>query len=101
MTLIFAEGDLMSDPIPKDGGTEARDSDESLPERLPPSDLPEELIRRRLARLDLRRPRRLLAGEAGGPLRLPHHRGPAPRGPERRRRAKRRGPHLPHRSLAG
>ncbi|HEU4848681.1 MAG TPA: MBL fold metallo-hydrolase [Rubrobacteraceae bacterium] len=45
----------MSDPIPKDGGTEARDSDESLPERLPPRDLPEELIRRRLARLDTRR----------------------------------------------
>jgi uncharacterized protein len=45
----------MSDPIPKDGGTEARDSDESLPERLPPGDLPEELIRRRLARLDTRR----------------------------------------------
>ena len=42
----------MSDPIPKDGGTEARDSDESLPDRLPPIDLPEELIRRRLARLD-------------------------------------------------
>src|SRR5215217_1590825 len=45
----------MSDPIPKDGGTEARDSDESLPDRLPPKDLPEELIRRRLARLDTRR----------------------------------------------
>ena len=45
----------MSDPIPKDGGTEARDSDESLPDRLPPRDLPEELIRRRLARLDTRR----------------------------------------------
>ena len=44
----------MSDPIPKDGGTEARDSDESLPDRLPPIDLPEELIRRRLARLDTR-----------------------------------------------
>ena len=28
---------------------------------------------------DLRRPRGLLAGEAGGPLRLPYHRGPAPR----------------------
>src|SRR5918998_971968 len=55
MTLVFAEGDLMSDPIPKDGGTEARDSDESLPDRLPPKDLPEELIRRRLARLDTRR----------------------------------------------
>src|SRR5215216_6409208 len=45
----------MSDPIPKDGGTEARDSDESLPDRLPPKDLPEELVRRRLARLDTRR----------------------------------------------
>ncbi|MFL5991778.1 MAG: MBL fold metallo-hydrolase [Rubrobacteraceae bacterium] len=45
----------MSDPIPKDGGTEARDSDESLPDRLPPRDLPEELIRRRLVRLDTRR----------------------------------------------
>src|SRR5215204_3433053 len=55
MTLVFAEGDLMSDPIPKDGGTEARDSDESLPDRLPPKELPEELIRRRLARLDTRR----------------------------------------------
>src|SRR5918997_914099 len=45
----------MSDPIPKDGGTEARDSEESLPDRLPPTDLPEELLRRRLARLDTRR----------------------------------------------
>src|SRR3712207_8714128 len=49
----------MSDPIPKDGGTEAGGSDEnaaeSLPGRLPPKDLPEELVRRRLARLDTRR----------------------------------------------
>jgi uncharacterized protein len=45
----------MSDPIPKDGGTEARDFEESLPERLPPKDLPEELLTRRLARLDTRR----------------------------------------------
>src|ERR671917_1808719 len=45
----------MSDPIPKDGGTEARDSEESLPDRLPPKDLPEELVRRRLGRLDTRR----------------------------------------------
>src|ERR671917_1170372 len=49
----------MSDPIPKDGGTEAGGSDEnaaeSLPDRLPPKDLPEELVRRRLARLDTRR----------------------------------------------
>jgi uncharacterized protein len=45
----------MSDPIPKDGETEARDSAESLPDWLPPKNLPEELIRRRLARLDTRR----------------------------------------------
>src|SRR3712207_6495526 len=49
----------MSDPIPKDGGTEAGGSDEnaaeSAPGRLPPKDLPEELVRRRLARLDTRR----------------------------------------------
>jgi Cft2 family RNA processing exonuclease len=49
----------MSDPIPKDGGTEATGSDEnaaeSLPDRLPPKKLPEELVRRRLARLDTRR----------------------------------------------
>ena len=56
MTFTFAEGDLMSDPIPKDGGTEAAGPDEeSLPHRLPPEDLPEELVRRRLARLDTRR----------------------------------------------
>ncbi len=49
----------MSDPIPKDGETEATGSDEnaaeSLPDRLPPKELPEELVRRRLGRLDTRR----------------------------------------------
>jgi Cft2 family RNA processing exonuclease len=47
----------MSDPIPKDGGTEGSNENaaESLPDRLPPKDLPEELVRRRLARLDTRR----------------------------------------------
>jgi Cft2 family RNA processing exonuclease len=49
----------MSDPIPKDGGTEAGGSNEnaaeSPPDRLPPKDLPEELVRRRLGRLDTRR----------------------------------------------
>jgi Cft2 family RNA processing exonuclease len=47
----------MSDPIPRDGGTEGSDENaaESVPDRLPPTDLPEELVRRRLARLDTRR----------------------------------------------
>ncbi|MCA1847448.1 MAG: hypothetical protein LC704_00415, partial [Actinobacteria bacterium] len=45
----------MSDPIPKDGGTEAGGSEEALSDRLPPKDLPEELVRRRLGRLDTRR----------------------------------------------
>jgi Cft2 family RNA processing exonuclease len=45
----------MSDPIPKDGGTEAGVPDESLSDRLPPKGLPEELVRRRLGRLDTRR----------------------------------------------
>jgi uncharacterized protein len=45
----------MSDPIPKDGGTEAGGQDEPLSDRLPPEDLPEELVRRRLGRLDTRR----------------------------------------------
>ncbi len=45
----------MSDPIPKDGGTEAGVPAESLSDRLPPKDLPEELVRRRLGRLDTRR----------------------------------------------
>jgi uncharacterized protein len=49
----------MSDPIPRDGGTEAGGSDDNLAEpssdRLPPESLPEELVRRRLGRLDTRR----------------------------------------------
>ncbi|MCD6054966.1 MAG: beta-lactamase-like protein, partial [Rubrobacteraceae bacterium] len=49
----------MSDPIPKDGETEAGASegiaDEPLLDRLPPEDLPEELLLRRLGRLDTRR----------------------------------------------
>src|SRR5215210_7867695 len=49
----------MSVHIPEDGETEATGSDEnaaeSLPDRLPPKGLPEELIRRRLGRLDTRR----------------------------------------------
>ena len=49
----------MSDPIPKDAGTEAGASegiaDEPLLNRLPPEDLPEELLLRRLGRLDTRR----------------------------------------------
>ena len=45
----------MSDPIPKDGGTEAEGPGEPLSDRLPPRDLPEELVRRRLGRLDTRR----------------------------------------------
>jgi len=59
MTFIFLEGVRMSDPIPKDGETEAGASegtaDESLLDRLPPEDLPEELLLRRLGRLDTRR----------------------------------------------
>jgi Cft2 family RNA processing exonuclease len=59
MTFIFVEGVSMSDPIPKDGGTEAGASegiaDEPLLDRLPPEDLPEELLLRRLGRLDTRR----------------------------------------------
>src|ERR671929_350465 len=59
MTFIFAEGVTMSDPIPKDGGTEAGASegivDEPLLDRLPPEDLPEELLLQRLGRLDTRR----------------------------------------------
>src|ERR671938_1605524 len=59
MTFIFVEGVTMSDPIPEDGGTEAGASeeiaDEPLLDRLPPEDLPEELVRRRLGRLDTRR----------------------------------------------
>jgi uncharacterized protein len=45
----------MSDPIPEDGGIEAGGAEESLSDRPPPRDLPEELVRRRLARLDTRR----------------------------------------------
>src|SRR3712207_1018100 len=49
----------MSDPIPKDGGARSEGSDEdagkSSPNRLPPKDLPEELLLRRLGRLDTRR----------------------------------------------
>jgi Cft2 family RNA processing exonuclease len=59
MTFIFAEGVTMSDPIPKDAGTEAGTpediTDEPLLNRLPPEDLPEELLLRRLGRLDTRR----------------------------------------------
>ena len=51
----------MSDPIPKDEETEGReapkeaDKHESAAWLLPPKDLPEELLQRRLARLDTRR----------------------------------------------
>src|ERR687897_1684665 len=59
MTFIFVEELTMSDPIPKDGGTEAGApegiADESLLDRLPPADLPEELLLGRLGRLDTRR----------------------------------------------
>jgi Cft2 family RNA processing exonuclease len=59
MTFIFVEGVTMSDPIPKDAGTEAGAPEEIAHEpllnRLPPEDLPEELLLRRLGRLDTRR----------------------------------------------
>jgi glyoxylase-like metal-dependent hydrolase (beta-lactamase superfamily II) len=59
MTFIFVEGVAMSDPIPKDAETEAGTleeiADEPLLNRLPPEDLPEELLLRRLGRLDTRR----------------------------------------------
>ena len=59
MTFIFVEGAAVSDPIPKDAGTEAGTpeelADEPLLDRLPPEDLPEELLVRRLGRLDTRR----------------------------------------------
>jgi hypothetical protein len=48
----------VSDPIPKDEETEAKGPepvDESLTNRLPPENLPEELLLRRLGRLDTRR----------------------------------------------
>src|SRR4028118_16586 len=59
MTLLFAEGVLVSDPKPKDEEIEARsaegDAGESSLERRPPKDLPEELVMGRLGRLDTRR----------------------------------------------
>src|SRR5215213_5949767 len=59
MTFIFVEGVVVSDPIPKDAGTEAGTSegtaDELMLDRLPPVALPEELLVRRLGRLDTRR----------------------------------------------
>src|SRR3954453_2152302 len=59
MTFIFVEGVAMSDPIPKDAETEAGNqeevADEPLLGKLPPEDLPEELLLRRLGRLDTRR----------------------------------------------
>src|SRR5215212_9385562 len=59
MTFIFVEGVAVSDPIPKDAGIEDGASeeiaDEPLLKRLPPEDLPEELLLRRLGRLDTRR----------------------------------------------
>jgi Cft2 family RNA processing exonuclease len=47
----------MSDPIPKDGGTEdtGEDTGRVAPPSLPPKSLPEELLQRRLARLDTRK----------------------------------------------
>src|SRR5918997_4408778 len=50
----------MSDPIPKDGGTEGADvpkgsEKHALSWFLPPEDFPEELVQRRLARLDTRK----------------------------------------------
>src|ERR671917_20091 len=59
MTLLFAEGVLVSDPKPKDEEIEARgaegDAGESPLDRRPPKDLPEELLMGRLGRLDTRR----------------------------------------------
>ena len=59
MTFTFAEGVLVSDPIPKDEEIEARNQDEEAGEsrldRRPPDDLPEELLMGRLGRLDTRR----------------------------------------------
>ena len=47
----------MSDPIPKDGGTEdtGEESGRVAPPSPPPKSLPEELLQRRLARLDTRK----------------------------------------------
>src|ERR687886_593952 len=59
MTFIFVEGAAVSDPIPEDAGTEAGTpeevADEPLLNRLPPEDVPEELLLLRLGRLDTRR----------------------------------------------
>ncbi|QIN81197.1 MBL fold metallo-hydrolase [Rubrobacter tropicus] len=59
MTFTFAEGVLVSDPIPKDEEIEATNADEeagrSRLDRRPPDDLPEELLMGRLGRLDTRR----------------------------------------------
>jgi uncharacterized protein len=59
MTFIFVEGVALSDPIPKDAETEAGPPEETVDEpllgKLPPEDLPEELLLRRLGRLDTRR----------------------------------------------
>src|SRR4028119_1988596 len=59
MTLLSAEGVLVSDPKPKDEEIEARgaegDAGESPLDRRPPKDLPEELVMGRLGRLDTRR----------------------------------------------
>src|SRR4028118_1816576 len=59
MTLLSAEGVLVSDPKPKDEEIEAGeaggDPGESSLDRRPPKDLPEELVLGRLGRLDTRR----------------------------------------------
>jgi uncharacterized protein len=59
MTFTFVEGVAMSDPIPKDAETETGPPEETVDEpllgKLPPEDLPEELLLRRLGRLDTRR----------------------------------------------
>jgi len=66
MTFTFAEGVLVSDPKPKDDETEERqeyvgepdavgEAGELLAHRLPPESMPEELVQRRLGRLDTRR----------------------------------------------
>jgi Cft2 family RNA processing exonuclease len=46
---------MMSDPIPKDGGTEETDAGKNASLLLPPKDFPEELLQHRLSRLDTRR----------------------------------------------
>src|SRR4028119_449293 len=59
MTLLSAEGVLVSDPKPKDEEIEARgaegDAGESPLDRRPPKHLPEALVMGRLGRLDTRR----------------------------------------------